>query len=265
MPESSKYQTRAYAEVYDEDKFGASFGRYLQDREVETFLSLMVASDKKVLDVGAGTGKLSIPLILDSRQVVSADLSPEMLRIAGRNANHANVALRAIVTDAHHLCFDSGSFDCVVSSRMLMHLSDWRRGLSELCRVSNGGVIIEFPPLLSSNGLDSVLKRIRHLFSRGPHPYKVYLVGSVTKELEKRNFRVVTLRRGFFLPTAFHRKLNHPGLSSGIEKVCRMLGLVSLLGAPVTVMARKTGAAEQKATGVVREVVGGEPEEVPTA
>ena len=241
MPEFSIYQTSAYAEQYDEDRFGTAFGRYLQDREVETFLSLMGASDQKVLDMGAGTGKLSIPLIQDSRQVISADFSSEMLKIAGQNANQASIALRAIITDVHHLCFDDGSFDCVVSSRMLMHLSDWRRGLAELCRVSNGRVIIEFPPLLRSSGLDSVLKRIRHLFPQGAHPYKAFSIGSVTKELEKRNFRVVALRKGFFLPMAVHRRLNHPGVSSGIERVCRMLGLVRVLGSPVTVMAKKRG------------------------
>lgn len=238
MPKQSIYHEREYAEEYDQERFGGSFGRYLQEQEVELFLSLIGASDKRVLDVGAGTGKFSLPLLRQSRQVVSLDSSWEMLTVAKKKAEAAGVELVPVVCDAHRLCFQDGVFDCVVSSRTLMHLADWRRGLSELCRVAQE-VVVDFPPVRSFSGPDSFFKRCKSFFVKRTRTYKTFLIGSVIKELQRQDLHVVVLRKQFFLPMAFHRWLNKPGISMRIEKWCKMLGLVWLLGAPVTVKAMK--------------------------
>jgi ubiquinone/menaquinone biosynthesis C-methylase UbiE len=237
MHKQSIYLERWYANEYDDDRFGGVFGRHLHDQEVETFLSMVDGSLGTILDVGAGTGKLSLPLIRRSRQVTSADFSAEMLGIARRKADRQNVALKPITCDAHHLCFQDKTFGCVVSSRMLMHLADWKQGLSELCRVAQDVVVIDFPPLLSFSGLDSLFKRCKSFFVSDVKTYKAFLTSSIVRELQTHHFRVVMLKREFFLPVAFHRWLNRPQLSLRIEKLCRLLGLAWLLGAPVTIKA----------------------------
>ena len=248
MDKQSIYHKKWYAEEYDKDRFGGAFGRYLHDHEVETFLSMSMIDENsgRVLDIGAGTGKLSIALMCHSKQVISVDMSAEMLRIAGRKAEKGGMSLKPAINDAHHLSFRDNAFECVISSRMLMHLNDWRRGLSELCRVTEGIVVIDFPPLLSFSGLDSLLKWCSSLVAVNIRGYRVFLVRSIIRELERHDFQVVVLKKDFCLPIAFHRWLNNPRFSMLFEKLCRIFGFARILGAPVTIKAIKNGYRESR-------------------
>ena len=82
MGNKSIYREKWCAEGYDTDRFGGSFGRYLEEQEIQTFTCAIDGYDQLVLDVGTGTGKLSIPLARRSLEVVSVDSSIEMLTIA---------------------------------------------------------------------------------------------------------------------------------------------------------------------------------------
>jgi len=238
MDQRSIYHQRWYAEEYDQDRFSGAFGRYLHDYEVGTFLTMIDGSHGSVLDVGTGSGKLSIPLLLQSHRVISIDSSSEMLRIARSKAEKEGLTLKPIICDAHHLCFRDKAFGCVISSRVLMHLGNWEKGLSELCRVAQV-VVVDFPPLQAFSGLDSLLKGFISQFSTGTQKYRAFSVRSIVRELLRHNFQIVELKRHFFLPIAFHRRLNRPRISLRIEKFFRRLGLVSLMGAPVTMKAIK--------------------------
>lgn len=48
---------------------------------------------QRVIDLGCGTGRLSVALALAGFQVLAVDLSDEMLAIVGEKARHANVAI----------------------------------------------------------------------------------------------------------------------------------------------------------------------------
>ena len=136
MYKHTLYHKSWYAEEYDNDRFGGSFGQYLQHQEVEIFKSMINGAGGKILDVGAGTGKLSLSFMRQSRQVVSIDASSEMLKLARRKAEKEDMYLRAVICDAQHLCFRDNAFESVVSSRLLMHLADRKQGLAEFCRVA---------------------------------------------------------------------------------------------------------------------------------
>jgi ubiquinone/menaquinone biosynthesis C-methylase UbiE len=163
MDKASIYLERAWAEDYDRDRFDGRFGRLLQDCEVESFLSMTEDSSQTILDVGAGTGKLSLPLLKKSREVVSLDFSGEMLRIAQVKAETNGLALLPIVCDATCLCLPDNVFQCVISSRMLMHLPDWKIAIAELCRVAQSLVVIDFPPRVSFAGTDSFFRKFKKL------------------------------------------------------------------------------------------------------
>ena len=237
MPKESIYFQKWYAEQYDKDRFGGEFGRYLHSLEVETFLSMIEGFYGSVLDVGTGSGKLSLPLMRKSRQVVSIDSSLEMTRIASKKAEKEHLTLKAAICDAHDLCFRDDVFECVISSRVLMHLDDWKKGLSELCRVAQVLVVVDFPPLQGFSGLDSIIKKFTALLVPTVRPYKAFIIKNVMRELEKNNFRVVTVKKHFFLPIAFHRCLNRPRLSQRIEQLFSTIGLARCLGAPATIKA----------------------------
>ncbi len=179
------YNEPGYREAYDGDRYGGTFGRYLHDLEVEAFLSLMAETPGSVLDVGAGTGKLSLALLNRSCRVVSADASWEMLRIARRKAQRKGQVLRSVICDVQDLCFKEQALDCLVASRVLMHIGDWKSVIAELCRVARRIVIIDVPSLCSFGGLESLFRRPGTLGIAPTRTYRAFLAGRIARELHK--------------------------------------------------------------------------------
>jgi ubiquinone/menaquinone biosynthesis C-methylase UbiE len=237
MKEQSRYHNLRYAQHYDLDRFGGSFGRYLEVTEVAALTSAIAPYRESVLDVGAGTGKLSLPLLEQRRQVVSLDASLEMLSVAKSKALHAGLKLLPVICDVHNLCFGDHTFECVVCSRVLMHLRNQDRAIDELCRVAKTAIILDFPPLLSLAGVDSLFKRGIIKFIARVQPYRAFRVRQIVRRLTGNGFEIVSVRRQFFLPVILHRMLDRPKLSEKLEGFLDRLGLVRALGAPVTIKA----------------------------
>jgi ubiquinone/menaquinone biosynthesis C-methylase UbiE len=231
------FQTTRCADQYDDDRFGGSFGRELQNLELTLYTGL-IGTSRQVLDVGAGTGKLSLGWLRDGRAVTSADFSRQMLEVTRRKAAQEGLSARPVVADIHALCFRDAAFECTASSRVLMHVRDWQQAIRELCRVSRSAVVLDFPPTVSAAGADAWRKR-RAPGRQGEfrEAYQTFTLREVTRELQRNGFTVTRVNRGFFLPVAWHRKLDRPAWSRWIEKAVGLCGLVRLFGAPVTLRA----------------------------
>lgn len=74
----------------------------------------------RVLDMPSGYGRLTDALAGEGRRIVSADVSPEMLRSARRKAGGAATHCCA---DVRALPFADGAFDGVLCVRLVQHLS----------------------------------------------------------------------------------------------------------------------------------------------
>ncbi len=131
------------ARFYDLFAFLVSFGREkrLRQRTVEL---AGVAAGQSVLDVGCGTGTLTLAAKAaagSAGRVAGIDPSPEMIEAARRKAARArsDVEFRVGVVEA--LPFEDAAFDVVLSSLMLHHLPDdvKRKGLAEIARVLKPG------------------------------------------------------------------------------------------------------------------------------
>jgi ubiquinone/menaquinone biosynthesis C-methylase UbiE len=97
-----------------------------------------------VLEVGCGSGALSIRLAADHGLAVTAvDVDPGEIRRARENAARATSAGRAspefVVADVARLPFDDASFDLVVSTFSMHHWDDKATGLAEVWRVLRPG------------------------------------------------------------------------------------------------------------------------------
>jgi ubiquinone/menaquinone biosynthesis C-methylase UbiE len=239
MNNSSIYRNEDFSRRYDRDRYGRRFGRYLEDLEASVFLSLIDPACSIILDLGAGTGKLAIPLLLASKEVTAADNSPEMLRVAEVKANKLGLEIKPVACDAHRLSFKDGTFDCVVSSRTLMHLGDWKMGVKEICRVSNRELVIDFPSIFSFASADILLKKLKRLFRTETRTYNNFSAKDVSEEIMKNGFQVIITEKQFFMPLAFHRLLNHPAISIKIEKIFRIVHITKLFGNPIVMKAVK--------------------------
>jgi len=231
------YKNKEYVQKYDNKKYGGNFGEYLKNKEINTFMSMIDSDCERILDIGSGTGKLSIFMNRGSYQIVSLDNSYEMVEVAKSNAIKSGVVYLPVVCDANFICFNDREFDCVVASRVFMHISHWGKALSEICRVSKKIIVFDFPTTISSSGLDSVFKRAKKILNKDTIPYKTFFLNRVIKELKNNDFRTVEFKRGFFLPLIIHRILDNPEFSEKIEKFFKKIGLTDILGSPAIIKA----------------------------
>jgi ubiquinone/menaquinone biosynthesis C-methylase UbiE len=103
---------------------------------------------EKVLDVGCGTGGVTIPAKLrvgKSGEVTGIDPAPEMIAVARRKAQRAGIEIDFRVGVIESLPFPDGTFDVVTSSLMMHHLPEHLqvKGLAEIWRALKlGGRIL---------------------------------------------------------------------------------------------------------------------------
>jgi len=108
----------------------------------KTLARINLQEDSKVLDLGCGTGEL-LNILEDrfpSSDLTGIDLTEEMLAIAKQKLSSRVELLLGSVTN---LPFDSESFDWVIMSNIIGHLSDKKTALLEAYRVlKNPGRIV---------------------------------------------------------------------------------------------------------------------------
>jgi len=108
----------------------------------------------KVLDVGCGTGSLSLTAQSyagPTGKVYGIDAAPEMIEVAKKKASRSGLGVEFEVGLIEELAFPDATFDVVISRLAMHHLPDdlKRRGLAEVLRVLNPGgkfLIADFNP-----------------------------------------------------------------------------------------------------------------------
>jgi SAM-dependent methyltransferase len=127
------------------DDFASSYERG-RDRgyhrmvdEIEASIVLPYAANQRVLEVGCGTGLVLSRVAPVAKSATGVDLSPRMLDAARARG------LDVREGSATDLPFPNESFDVVCSFKVLAHVPDLRRALSEVSRVlaPGGTAIIE--------------------------------------------------------------------------------------------------------------------------
>jgi ubiquinone/menaquinone biosynthesis C-methylase UbiE len=109
-----------------------------------------------VLDVGAGTGLLSLALAARVSHVAALDISPAMLQELQRRASQERLSnVEPVVACATQLPFDDSSLDIVVSNYCFHHLDDAGKlgALSEIYRVLRPGGRLVFADMMFGIGL----------------------------------------------------------------------------------------------------------------
>jgi len=244
-PSDSHYSYKIYADPetakdFDESRFGGPIGQLVasaQERVLADFAGDL--QGVSVLDVGTGTGRAALALAKRGARVVGLDSSGEMLRVARVNAANVGLDIEFVPGDANALEFPDASFDLVVSLRVLMHTPNWQRCLGEMCRVARHRLIFDYPPLVSAPALQVVLRRLAQLTGRPTETYYVISTPVARSVLTNRGFRVAQLHRQFVLPIALHKLVGSERFTERSEAVLARLGLLRLLGSPVTILAER--------------------------
>ncbi|HTZ35949.1 MAG TPA: class I SAM-dependent methyltransferase [Stellaceae bacterium] len=146
MPESDivKRQVAAHWERRAAN-FDADFGHSIRTEEERAAWDRVFAlaaggrAAMQALDVGCGTGFLSLELAARGHRVTGIDFVPKMLALARDKAAAAGAALAFEEGDAEQLRFAAASFDLVVTRHVLWTLPHPEAALDEWIRVLRPG------------------------------------------------------------------------------------------------------------------------------
>jgi len=97
---------------------------------VET-LCVELKNCTRILDVGVGTGRLAEPLQNAGFEILGIDISKKMMSKA-REKGVQNL----VIADARFIPFRDKSFDATISVHVLHLITDWKKALGEVCRVT---------------------------------------------------------------------------------------------------------------------------------
>jgi ubiquinone/menaquinone biosynthesis C-methylase UbiE len=115
------------------------------DRVLRNLEKVVDLKGKKVLEVGAGTGRDSFALVGRGAEVYQLDYSENALRIITSIAKQENLPVRPLCGDAFELPFRDGTFDIVMHQGLLEHFreQDASNLIKENVRVlKRGGVLL---------------------------------------------------------------------------------------------------------------------------
>ncbi|WP_156727712.1 methyltransferase domain-containing protein [Streptomyces apocyni] len=105
------------------------------------FVLSKVRAGQKVLDMGCGTGRFTVPMAEAGVQVTGLDISRAMLDVTEAKLSARGLSGDLYEGDMAHLPFEDNSFDVVTSMLALMHipLEDREAVFAEVARVLRPG------------------------------------------------------------------------------------------------------------------------------
>jgi len=106
-----------------------------------------------------------------------------------------------------------------------------------LCRVADERVVFDYPAAFSAAALQAFGRRLAAAAGRPVEAYRVLRSSAVTRALADAGFRIERVHRQFVLPIALHKALGSRAFTVAVEKALAAVGLLRLMGSPVTVVA----------------------------
>lgn len=189
------------------------------------FKLLANIKSEKILDVGCGTGKVSIYLAKKHASVTGIDFSKEMINHAKDEAKKSNVKIEFKVLDVKELEKLKGKYDTILISLLLPHLKtriellNLFKNINKLLKTKGRLIIAEPHPLFDSYMRESVASGNFNYFKSGL-PYKFTLRYKENKfESEAYHWMLedyvsILIKAGFLID-----KLLEPKLGEKAQKI----------------------------------------------
>jgi len=107
-------------------------------------LDQAIAGDARIVEIGCGTGQMSLYLARGDRIVIGADLTRASLLLGGAAARRFGIGrVQFVETDLARPGLRDGAFDVVYASGVLHHMPDPRAAFARIARLARpGGKIV---------------------------------------------------------------------------------------------------------------------------
>jgi len=195
---------RAVNEAFVSDLL-AMFRSMNTDHDAET-----LTAPVSILDVGTGTARIPVSLAqrFPRALITAVDLSQEMLKLAQRNVETAQLTERISVqiSDGKALPFTNRSFDAVISNSIIHHLPEPVTPFREMSRVLKRGGALFVRDLLRPETSDDV-DRLVEIYAAGEmsHARRMFrdsLHAALTLEEVRQALRSVGIPREWAVQTS---------------------------------------------------------------
>jgi SAM-dependent methyltransferase len=112
--------------------------------EFARLLDSAIAPDARILEIGCGTGQMSLYLARGERIVIGADLTRASLQLGAAAAERFGVeGVQFVETDLHRPGLRAGAFDVVYASGVLHHTPDPQASFAQMLPLLRpGGMIV---------------------------------------------------------------------------------------------------------------------------
>jgi glycosyltransferase involved in cell wall biosynthesis len=213
-------------------RFSGRAGQYMLEVQTRAvYAALRGCAPGRVLDVGGGHGQLVDPLRELGWKVTVSGSSAECER--NLRELHGKRECEFVQANILDLPFPDRSFELVTAVRLISHVDDWERLISELCRVSSRWVLIDYPSTAGLNALTPLLFGIKKGMEGNTRTYRNFSRRELERAFGPAGFRTGAVRKQFVLPMAVHRALASAAPLRWAESASRAARLTSLVGSPV--------------------------------
>lgn len=189
------------------------------DRVVRNLSKIVDVRGKKILEVGAGTGRDSFPLVERGAGVVQLDYSVNSIRIMKRLADEARIPISIVGGDTFSLPFRDGTFDVVFHQGLLEHFrpKEAEELLRENIRVlRKGGLLLVDVPQRYH-----IYTLIKHLLIALDKWFagweREFSVRELHSELERHGLTVVHAYGEWMYPSLLYRATREALLKAGVK------------------------------------------------
>jgi 2-polyprenyl-3-methyl-5-hydroxy-6-metoxy-1,4-benzoquinol methylase len=219
-------------------RFAGEIGGWFLERQTRGVLDLLQPLGRlRILEVGGGHAQLTASLV-EAGHRVTVQGTDESCAVRLRRL-FSERAVPFVGCPLDRLPFDAGSFDAVVSIRMMAHVDDPSRFVSECARVARQGVLVDYPSKKSANFLADLLFELKQGVEKDTRTYRCFDDAEVRGLFADHGLRPAGETRQFFWPMALHRAHKSARAGRALEGPARALGLARLLGSPVLALFRR--------------------------
>jgi ubiquinone/menaquinone biosynthesis C-methylase UbiE len=184
---------KQWAESYDKD---SKWNVAIQAEKGLIIPLLRPNKNDKILEIGCGTERLTIPIAKKCRKIVGVDFSEAMLNVAKRKAkSYKNIELLKLDA-SKKLPFDESSFDKVACPLVLNHIKDIDAFFYRVHRVLKRRGILVFDDILPNAEYFKVKFHtvLDDLYDAGKRLFYIHSIDDYVNSLNRSDFVIQEIK-----------------------------------------------------------------------